>query len=133
MAKSKKADTKKKTTSKKAAPKTKAPSKASIVKKLQDKGLPVLESDTVETLQKRLDTWSSGMGFLLRVIRLNPYMESLGMVRLPAKGHLYWLPDTEMAHKVIMSKRVVIVKRTDMHNLPDGIKLILEDPNDGSN
>mgnify|MGYP000594378064 CR=1 FL=1 len=133
MAKSKKAD-KKTTASKPKAPKkASGPSKSGLVKQLKDKGLPVLEADTVASLQKRLDTWASDKGFLLRVIRLNPYMESLGMVKLPAKGHLYWLPDTEMAHKVIMSKRVVLVKRTDMNNLPDGIKIILEDPNDGSN
>ena len=122
--KSKKAD---------APKKSKAPSKTAPAKKLHDAGLPVLESDDVATMEKRLATWRSASGWLVRVIRLNPFLESLGMVRLPRKNHLYWVPDSDLSDAVMMTKRVVLVKRCGIENLPDTTVVIAEAPSNGSN
>ena len=119
----------KKAPSKKKSSKPKV-SKASVAKLLHEKGLPVLEDDTIKDMEARL-SWRSNRGWLIRIIRMNPFLESLGMKRLPRKNHLYRLPDGELSDAVMKTKKVVCVRRCGLEAVAAETVVITEAPSNG--
>lgn len=108
---------KKKTTAKpkKAAPKS--PSKASLVKSLKAKGIPVPEGAVVADLQHRLKHWTGQAGYNVRLykglgIKWNDHPLSV----LKDRKALYWLPASTFADVIIRTKMVLVIKRGEPLN-----------------
>ena len=123
--KKKKASPKKKATPKKVAkpkPKPKAvpkgPSKAGLASSLKDKGIPLPVSGEASDMEHRLKHWKSGMGYMVRLHRNAGGRfkdHPLSLLDSPRKA-LYWLPDSEMADMILMTKLIVPVKRGEPLN-----------------
>jgi hypothetical protein len=128
--------TKKKTPAKKAAtpkpkaaPKPKGPSKAKLVAELKDKGIAVPEDATVADLQHRLKHYKPGMGYMVRVHRnAGPKYKDhpLSLLDAPRKA-LYWLPSSEMAERILATRRVVPVGRAEK---PSSNMIVIDVPSD---
>jgi len=105
----------KKATKPKAAVKKKQPSKANLATQLKDAGILLPESADVKEMEHRLKHWKAGNGYLVRVHRNagSRYVgHPLALLDSPRKA-LYWLPPSDMTDKIIATKRVVIVGRSD--------------------
>ena len=128
----KKTSTKK---AKKAAPKkasTKKPSgptKAAMASALKEKGIPLPESGEASDMEHRLRHWKSGMGYMIRIHRNagGRYANHpLSLLDSPRKA-LYWLPDSDMADKIIATRRVVVVGRVSE---PSSNMVVIDVPSD---
>ncbi len=107
----------KKPAKKTAAKKPKAPSKASLVKKCNEMGIPIPEGATVSDLQHRLKYWRGGAGHNVRLYRgWGSQYDDHPISMLTDRKTLYWLPDSEMADMILMTKLVVPVKRGEPLN-----------------
>jgi len=89
------------------------PTKSSIASKLKRAGIPVPQSATVTEMQHRLNHWLPGDGWLVRLLRASSRMPEHPISLLPSKGEMYWLPNSKMAQKIIGSRLVLVVARTD--------------------
>ena len=134
--KKKKASTKKKAAPKKAAkpkPKPKAvpkgPSKAGLASSLKGKGIPLPVSGEASDMEHRLKHWKSGRGYMVRLhrnagVRFKDH--PLSLLDAPRKA-LYWLPDSEMAEKILATRRVVVVGRISE---PSSNMIVIDVPSD---
>lgn len=118
---------------KKAAPK--APSKASLVKKCNELGIPIPEGAVVADLQHRLKHWRGGAGHNVRLFRgWGRKYDGHPLSLLTNRKALYWLPDSLMADMIMATKLVIPVRRGEPLNnaviidVPEGF----DGGNDGS-
>ena len=133
--KKKKDSTKKSTTKKAAAPKKVAkkkpsgPTKAAMASALKDKGIPLPKSGEMSDMEHRLRHWKSGMGYMVRVHRNAGKKYANHPLRLLDKPRktLYWLPDSEMTHKILATRRVVVVGRISE---PSNNMVVIDVPSD---
>tara|TARA_R100001443_G_scaffold50290_2_gene62516 strand:+ start:2553 stop:2960 length:408 start_codon:yes stop_codon:yes gene_type:complete len=124
----KKTSTKKKATKAKAAS-TKKPSKASLVTKLKEAGILVPEDADVATMEHRLKFWKEGHGYMVRIHRNagSRFAEHpLILLDSPRKA-LYWLPPSEMTDKILATRRVVVVGRSEK---PSSNMVVIDVPTD---
>tara|TARA_R100000329_G_scaffold100768_2_gene83103 strand:- start:1590 stop:1994 length:405 start_codon:yes stop_codon:yes gene_type:complete len=108
---------KKKTTAKpkKAAPKS--PSKASLVKSLKAKGIPVPEGAVVADLEHRLKYWSGEAGYNVRLHKgLGIKWDDHVISALKDRKALYWLPASAFADAIVRTRMVLVVKRGEPLN-----------------
>lgn len=108
---------KKKTTAKpsKAAPKS--PSKASLVKSLKAKGIPVPEGAVVADLQHRLKHWTGQAGYNVRLYKgLGQKWNDHPLSVLTDRKALYWLPASTFADAIIRTRMVLVIKRGEPLN-----------------
>lgn len=123
----KKTSSKKKTKAKAASPKK--PSKASLVTQLKEAGILLPEDADVATMQHRLKFWKEGNGYMVRVHRNagSRFAEHpLILLDSPRKA-LYWLPPSEMTDRILATRRVVIVGRTEK---PSSNMVVIDVPTD---
>jgi len=103
---------------KKTAPKpkkaaAKSPTKASLVKKLKDAGIPVPEGADVKALEHRLKYWKPNEGgYNLSLFRGwgGKYADH-PIALLADRKAMYWLPASEMTDKILRTKLVKVMKR----------------------
>jgi len=133
--KKKAASAKKPTTKKAAAPKKAAkkkpsgPTKAAMASALKDKGIPLPKSGEVSDMEHRLRHWKSGMGYMVRLHRnagARYKDHPLSLLDAPRKA-LYWLPDSEMTEKILLTRRVVVVGRVSE---PSNNMVVIDVPSD---
>ncbi len=113
----------------KAAPKPKGPSKAKLVAELKEKGIAVPEDATVADLQHRLKHYKPGMGYMVRIHRNAGgkfKYHPLSLLTAPRKA-LYWLPASEMAERILATRRVVPVGRAEK---PSSNMIVIDVPSD---
>ena len=98
---------------------TRKASKASLVKELRDKGIPIPDKPTIENLTSRL-SWIGGKGWILR--RFKPHPEPLHPANLLEHGVMTYVPNSVFAEKIVKSKKVMIVGRVMLP--PDGMPIL---------
>lgn len=96
----------------KASPKPKKDGKAAIAARLHANGIPVPEGASVAELKHREQHWIPGPGWLVRMYRMHPKLKALGMLN----GKMYWLPNSRFAEAMMLTKKLVLVRR--MAELP---------------
>lgn len=120
----------KKATPKKASTKKPSgPTKAAMASALKEKGIPLPESGEASDMEHRLRHWKSGMGYMIRIHRNagGRYANHpLSLLDSPRKA-LYWLPDSDMADKIIATRRVVVVGRVSE---PSSNMVVIDVPSD---
>tara|TARA_R100000995_G_scaffold16340_1_gene6430 strand:- start:1511 stop:1924 length:414 start_codon:yes stop_codon:yes gene_type:complete len=100
---------------KKAAPKS--PSKASLVKSLNEKGIPVPEGAVVADLEHRLSTWTGDAGYNVRLYKgIGPKWAEHPISLLSERKALYWLPASAFADEILRTKLLLVVKRGEPLN-----------------
>ena len=120
----------KKATPKKASTKKPSgPTKAAMASALKEKGIPLPESGEASDMEHRLRHWKSGMGYMIRIHRnagVRYANHPLSLLDSPRKA-LYWLPDSDMADKIIATRRVVVVGRVSE---PSSNMVVIDVPSD---
>ena len=120
----------KKATPKKASTKKPSgPTKAAMASALKEKGIPLPESGEASDMEHRLRHWKSGMGYMIRIHRNagGRYANHpLSLLDSPRKA-LYWLPDSDMADKIIATRRGVVVGRVSE---PSSNMVVIDVPSD---
>jgi len=81
-------------------------SKASLVRQLKERGLPVPKGATVGDLKHRLKHWKGGKGYLMR-LALPPRSDSVAAML--EYGKVYWVPNSDFAEQMAKTKVVYIV------------------------
>ena len=89
------------------------PTKASLALRLKKAGIPVPTTATLKDMQYRLDNWLPGRGYLVRLLRSSARLGHHPVSLLPDKGGLYWMPNSLMARRIIGSRLVLVLDRTD--------------------
>ncbi len=108
--------------------KPKKETKASLVKKLKDAGISVPKGADIKDMEHRLKHYKSGYGYLVRPHKLQSRKyENHPMSLLTDKSGLYWLPPSEMADRIIKTKLIVVLQRT---NEPSNDATIIDVPVD---
>ena len=88
------------------------PTKSSLASKLKKSGIPVPTSATITEMEHRLNHWSPGDGWLLRLLRASSRMPEHPISLLSDKSELYWVPNSIMAQQIVGSRLVLVVGRT---------------------
>tara|TARA_R100000742_G_C4273108_1_gene92569 strand:- start:1340 stop:1732 length:393 start_codon:yes stop_codon:yes gene_type:complete len=115
-------------TDKNEAAKPKKETKASLVKKLKDADIPVPKGANIEVMKHRLKHYKSGVGYLVRPHKLqSKKYKDHPMSLLTDKNGLYWLPASEMADRIIKTKLIIVLSRT---NEPSNDATIIDVPID---
>ena len=89
------------------------PTKSSIASKLKRSGIPVPQSATIAEMEHRLNHWIPGDGWLVRLLRASSRLPEHPISLLPSKGEMYWIPNSDMAQKIVGSRLVLVVGRTE--------------------
>ena len=90
---------------------TRKASKATLVKELRDKDIPIPKNPTIEALQQRL-RWLPGKGWVLRLFK--PHPEPSHPANLLEQGVMTYVPNSRFAEEIVESQKVMIVARTAM-------------------
>ena len=90
---------------------TRKASKASLVRELRDKGIPIPEEPTITNLTSRL-SWLGGKGWILR--RFKPHPEPSHPANLLEHGVITYVPNSKFAERIVRSKKVMILGRVPM-------------------
>ena len=87
--------------------------KAQLASQLKKRGIPTPQSAKVTDMEHRLKHWLPGEGFHVRLLR-NPTARFVDhpLSLLDTKDKLYWLPNSEMAKKIVGSRFVLVLQRT---------------------
>ena len=85
-------------------------SKASLVKELNNRGIPIPKGAKVADLQHRVDHWLTGQGWLLRLAKPASRAPSNPVTLIDTRDTI-WLPDSRMARMVVESKLVFVMGR----------------------
>ncbi len=102
--------------------------KAQVAAKLKKAGIPVPDSAKVADMEHRLNTWKSGEGFLVRLLRNpNNSFANHPVTLLEDKSKLYWMPNSQMADDIISSRIVLVLGRT---HKPSNDAILLDVPSD---
>ena len=101
--------------------------KASLIRMLKKRDIPVPKDATIDELKHRLEYWLPGDGFHIRALRYTGAEKfSNSPVKLITdKTSVYWIPNSEMAHAIIGSRIVLVLDRT---NKPSNDAIILDVP-----
>lgn len=102
--------------------------KAQLTTQLKKAGIPIPASAKVADMEHRLKHWIGGEGFLVRLLRQpsdkfihNP------VTLLNDKSKLYWIPNSDMGRRIVGSRLVLVLGRT---NKPSNDATILDVPSD---
>lgn len=101
-------------------------SKASLVRQLKQKGVPVPKGATVADLKHRATHWKGGNGFLFRLAIPNRKGPN-HPVALLEQGKVYWVPNSEFARVIAESNMVFIMDTTPE---PPATAVFLDVPKD---
>tara|TARA_R100000152_G_C6688930_1_gene121018 strand:+ start:412 stop:774 length:363 start_codon:yes stop_codon:yes gene_type:complete len=87
--------------------------KAQLASRLKKLGIPTPKSAKLADMEHRLKYWLPGEGFHVRLLR-NPTERFANhpLSLLNKKDELYWLPNSEMAKKIVGSRFVLVLQRT---------------------
>jgi len=87
---------------------SKQPSKASLLKKCRDIGIPIPSKPTTAELEHRLEHWIPGKGWVVRLAKrsTDKKIEALEF------GIVYWMPNSNAAHDIIATRKVFVLTRT---------------------
>tara|TARA_R110000824_G_scaffold196246_3_gene379400 strand:- start:8957 stop:9286 length:330 start_codon:yes stop_codon:yes gene_type:complete len=85
--------------------------RASLTRKLRNKGIPIPKEASVEDLEHRLSHWEEGFGYLFRVAK--PYMSKHKYRQYLEAGNTYWIPNSEFAREVFRSRLCFFLGRAD--------------------
>ena len=83
--------------------------KASLIKRLKNKGIPIPETPLIANLEHRLDNWEPGFGYLFRLAVKSVPTDSAA--RYIPKGIICWLPNSAFAREVFNSRLVYFLGR----------------------
>ena len=86
--------------------------KATLVKSLRNKGIPIPKGAKVSDLKHLDEHWLSPKGWLVRLARPSSRKPNHQVTLLPDKN-TYWLPDSHMAHAIVESKLVFVLGRCE--------------------
>lgn len=87
-------------------------SKASLVRQLKAKGVPVPKGATIKELKHRNKHWIGGNGLLMRLALPNNRKGSEHPVSLLENDKVYWCPNSAFARQIAESKIVYIMDST---------------------
>ena len=96
--------------------------KSKLVAKLKDKGIPIPAKATIATLRHMDEHWLSGAGWLVRLAKPSSRKPNNPVSLLESMKTTYWLPDSDMAKRIVESKLVFVMGR--VNNPPQGVKMI---------
>lgn len=99
--------------SKKTEPKKKQETKASLASKLKKNNIPVPDSATKKDMQHRLNHWLGGKGFVVRLLRSSQKRTGHPVSLLTDRKTVYWIPNSLMAKRIIESKIVLVMGRSE--------------------
>ncbi len=85
-------------------------SKASLVKELKKRGIPVPEGAKVTDLEHRLEHWLGPKGWLLRLAKPTSRRPNSPVTLIDNRDAI-WLPDSRMARMIVNSKLVFVLDR----------------------
>jgi len=100
--------------------------KSKLVLALKKKNIPLPENQTVVELRHRVETWRSANGWLVRLAKPASRKPDNPVMLLETKD-TYWLPDSEMAQRIVESKLVFVLGRT---NRPPSHVEVIDVPKD---
>lgn len=83
--------------------------KASLIKRLKNKGIPIPEIPLVANLEHRLNNWEHGYGYLFR-LAVKSVPEGSAAEHIP-KGIICWVPNSAFAREVFNSRLVYFLGR----------------------
>lgn len=86
--------------------------KATLVKSLRNKGIPIPKGAKVSDLKHLDEHWLSPNGWLVR-LALPASRKPNNPVNLLPDKNTYWLPDSHMAHSIVESKLVFVLGRCE--------------------
>ena len=86
--------------------------KATLVKSLKNKGIPIPKGAKVSDLKHLDEHWLSPKGWLVRLAKPSSRKPNHQVTLLPEKN-TYWLPDSDMARSIVESKLVFFMGRTN--------------------
>jgi len=89
-----------------------ASNKASLIKSLKKREIPIPKGATVDELSHRADLWLGGKGWLFRLVV--PASRKPGHpVTMLTGGSTYWVPNSEFAHMIANSNMVFFLGRSN--------------------
>lgn len=91
----------------------KAPTKAKLVSQLKKNEIPIPESANKADMEHRLKHWVGGKGFLVRLIKSSQGRPDHPVSLLTDRKAVYWIPNSDMAKRIIESKIVFVMDRTE--------------------
>lgn len=86
--------------------------KATLIKKLKQKGITIPKNATVAELEHRLKYWHDGNGYMFRLALPASRAGEGHPVQLLESGTIYWIPNSEFAHIIANTKLVYLMGRT---------------------
>tara|TARA_R110000751_G_scaffold109345_10_gene206462 strand:- start:2278 stop:2667 length:390 start_codon:yes stop_codon:yes gene_type:complete len=109
--------------------KPKNPSKAQLASALKKANIPLPESGKIEDMQFRLDNYLPGPGWLMRAHKNGGKRYAnhpMSLLNRDAK-QAYWIPNSEMANKIIATQLVLILGRAEK---PSSDNIVIDVPLD---
>tara|TARA_R110001592_G_C13040981_1_gene739268 strand:+ start:65 stop:430 length:366 start_codon:yes stop_codon:yes gene_type:complete len=104
------------------------PSKASLVKDLKKANIDVPASAKIADMQHRLKYWKDGEGILFRLLKNpNASYNNHPISLVENRDSLYWMPNSEMSERIIKTRLVLILGRT---NKPSKDAIVIDVPSD---
>lgn len=86
--------------------------KATLIKKLKQKGISIPKNATVAELEHRLKYWHDGNGYMFRLALPTSRVGEGHPVQLLESGTVYWIPNSDFAHIIANTKLVYLMGRT---------------------
>ena len=86
--------------------------KTTLIKKLKQKGIPIPKNATVAELEHRLKYWIDGNGYMFRLALPSSRVGKGHPVQLLESGSIYWIPNSDFAHKIANTKLVYLMGRS---------------------
>ena len=102
-------------------------SKAKIVKDLHQRKLPLDEGMTVGDMEHRLNHWRSPHGKIVR--KFKPHPDPNHVVNLLEPQGVAWIPDSDFADELVLSKKVMVLVACAFDAIPEGTD-VLDVPKD---
>ena len=84
--------------------------KANLLKKANELEIPTFGNPSVAELERRLNDWRPGKGWVVRRLYQKALPEWAGD-NIPHKSTL-WLPNTSFSHKLMRTGKLVFIGRT---------------------
>ena len=94
-------------------------SKANLLKKAKNEGIPTFGNPTVAELEHRLNKWRSGPGWVVRRLHQKALPAWAGNIPM---GQILWLPNCGFSHRLMRTGRIVLVAR--MNEPPKGAVIV---------
>lgn len=91
----------------------KPPTKAKLVSQLKKNEIPVPESANKADMEHRLKHWLGGKGFLVRLVKSSQGRQDHPVSLLTDRKTIYWIPNSNMAKRIIESKIVFVMGRSE--------------------